>query len=46
MIIKGKKDKSITKIYKRKLIDNLKITNSLNVDFTKFAVAVFRLPIY
>ena len=43
MIIK-KKNKKKTNIYERKLIDTLKVTNSLNVDFIKFACAVFRLP--
>ena len=43
MIIK--KDKYINKnIYEHKLIGNLKVTNSLNADFTKFARAVFWLP--
>ena len=38
---KNKKKQSKTK---KKLIGNLKVTNSLNVDFTKFARAVFWLP--
>ena len=38
------KNKNKNKTKQKKLIGNLKVTTSLNVDFTKFARAVFWLP--